>query len=305
MTAICILSSAEDVHARRVFEEVAGLGADVAIVDLSGARELTFDGDAVRVDDAVIDGGTVVWSRRPGQREVDARVVDHRLVTFVQHQWQHGFHGAVAATGCRIVNDPQRERRAQYKPWQLAVAAASGLRVPRTLVTNAPGKAEAFRAELARLGHRTIFKPLTPLLFHLGETREFTEGLATGETLELAPVIFQQCVERGVDLRLFVVGDRVVPAAVRSRHDELIDWRVDPDAAYEPAELPPATLRSVAAAVAAMGLDTASVDLRLDDRGDLYFFEANPAGQFLMLEPPLQVNLSRILAEHLIAQRTG
>nr|BFE61638.1 hypothetical protein GCM10020063_061640 [Dactylosporangium thailandense] len=66
----------------------------------------------------------MVWSRRPGLLEVDARVVDHRLVTFVRHQWQHGLHGAVAATGCR--------------PWQLAVAAASGLRVPRTLVTNAP-----------------------------------------------------------------------------------------------------------------------------------------------------------------------
>nr|BFE61637.1 hypothetical protein GCM10020063_061630 [Dactylosporangium thailandense] len=93
------------------------------------------------------------------------------------------------------------------------------------------------RAELARPGHRTFFKPLTPLLFHLGETREFTEGLATGETLELA--IFQQRVERGVDLRLFVVGDRVVPAAVRSRHEELIDWRVDPDTGRSPPRSPP------------------------------------------------------------------
>lgn len=301
-SAVVILSSPEDLHAQRVCEELRSKSISCHILDvareanhfaLSPHRELV-------VDDVCIGPPTVVWSRRPAARVVDPRVVDARMVRFVQQEWRHALHGGLLAVGCRVVNDPRQEYRAQFKPWQLTVAAKAGFPVPETAVTNSAAEAEAFRRRMAAQGSRTVFKSLTPLpWFHLGETREFTADVATGEVLGLAPVIFQQCIEKGVDLRVFVAGQDVVSAEVRTEHTELIDWRLDPEVAYQATTLSSNEAATVRKVVAGLGLDTASVDLRREPDGTLYFFEANPSGQFLMLEKPLGVNVAGIFAQFL------
>jgi glutathione synthase/RimK-type ligase-like ATP-grasp enzyme len=226
--------------------------------------------------------------------------VDPRLIEFTQHQWRHSFNGGLAAVGCRVVNDPTTEQRASFKPYQLKMAAASGLRVPETLITNSPEEAEAFRTRLAGAGRRTVYKPLTGLRYHLGETRELTESTDTGDSLRLAPVIFQQFVEKGRDLRVLVAGNHIAAAAVTTAHDELIDWRLDPLSGFETFTLGDDLTQAVQTVVRSLGLHTASLDLRMDRNGDIYFFEANPGGQFLMLDNGTHFVTAELFARSLI-----
>lgn len=305
IAAFCLLASSDDLHARAVRAEVQASGHTCAIVDIgTHARQLDLairgGSVAMCVDDVVIDTSTIVWTRRPEPRAVDPRVVDPRLVDFAQKQWRHAFFGGLSALGCRIVNDPAAEQRASFKPYQLKVAAASGLRVPETVITNSPEDAEAFRRRLDAVGMRTVYKPLTALRYHIGETRLLTDAIDTGDSLRLAPVIFQQCIERGRDLRVLVAGRHIAAASVTTPDDDLLDWRLDPRSDFAPATLSPGLERAVRRVVGDLGLHTASLDLRADPDGDVYFFEANPGGQFLMLDRGTTLNTAKLFAQSLI-----
>lgn len=63
---------------------------------------------------------------------------------FACNEARCGFGGVLQALDCLWVNDPVRAAAAEYKPVRLRAAAASGLRVPDSLVINDPGKAYAW-----------------------------------------------------------------------------------------------------------------------------------------------------------------
>ncbi|WP_432515228.1 hypothetical protein [Kineococcus sp. SYSU DK001] len=286
-------------------EAVEGFGLTCGFIDSRNMRALELEGDPrtprLVVDGLVVDARSTVWLRRPWRRAVPLDVVDDRLRRFAEGEWRHALLGGIAATGCRVVNDPASELKAQYKPWQLAVATRVGLPTPTTCVTNRPATAERFREQMAGSGHRTVYKPLTPLEYHVGETREFL-GLTdeSRASFEVAPVVLQQCIEKGIDTRVFIAGASMTGAKVLSRHGELIDWRMDPAVSYEPWDVPVALESRLRSLMEALNLQTGSCDFRLDPGGSPYFLEVNPGGQFLFLEDalgaPLSVDLARLLS---------
>src|SRR5262249_12930134 len=67
--------------------------------------------------------------------------------------------GGVLSALPRWLNHPAAIAAAEYKPVQLAYAAACGLAVPDTIVTNDPGQAAKFVAHVGA----AVYKPLTPV----------------------------------------------------------------------------------------------------------------------------------------------
>ncbi len=310
---IFIISGHEDVHAQAVLAALARDGADAAIIDMrafpkDAALSLAFGGEH---DARTLSTGgrthdlravRAVWWRRPQPYGVDAAITDPAAHYFVVHECHEAVEGLWRSLDASWINDPARDEAAARKVWQLDVARACGLQVPRTLVTNDPTRARAF-AE-AQGVERTIYKAFQGSEDAWRETRLLKPGeLDRIDLVRHAPVIFQAFVPADADLRVTIVGDRIFPAAIRSRADAYpIDFRMDMGGArIEACALPAAVEAGLRRLMARLGLVYGAIDLRRTPEGEHVFLEINPAGQWLFVEDQTGQPIAAALADKLAA----
>lgn len=127
---------------------------------------------------------------------------------WVADQSRFGLGGVLAALpGARYLNHPWRNRDAEYKPAQLATAAACGLAIPRTLMTNDLTDTRTFASANA-----VVYKPFwsTPYrsLDGVAQTvwTDTVEPGALDERVEAAAHLFQVRVDKNLDAFRLVFG---------------------------------------------------------------------------------------------------
>jgi glutathione synthase/RimK-type ligase-like ATP-grasp enzyme len=199
-----------------------------------------------------------------------------------------------------IVNDPFAEAIASRKPYQLAVARQIGIPIPKTLISNNSASVRAFWH--AQNGN-CIYKPLTAPSWTFAETRMLNEeDIAHLEMLRHAPIIVQEKIEKGVDVRVNIFGDAVFAAELSATIPEAdLDWRIDSTAQWYDHMLPDAVSHKLKVFLRAINLDYGCIDLRRQPDGEYRFFEINPSGQFLFAEIDTGQPLLRALARLLMA----
>lgn len=184
------------------------------------------------------------------------------------------FDQALDLTESLVVNRPSAMASNFSKPAQLQAIAATGLRVPPTLVTNDPGAVRAFHREHKRL----IYKSTSAVRSIVAEWTE-----AAGPSLERIrqlPVQFQALIP-GTDVRVHVIGERVEATRI---HSKGTDYRYDSATRMEPIILPEATAESCVRLTRSLELAFAGIDLRLTPEGDIYCFEVNPSPAYSYFE---------------------
>jgi len=205
----------------------------------------------------------------------------------------HGLMAVLAATGVFALDRLDVLRRAELKSLQLALARRVGLDVPRTLVSNDPA---AVRAFAARTPAGIVTKMMASFAIHDPEGREqvvFTnpvsqEDLADLDGLSLCPMTFQERVDKALELRVTVVGDRVMAASIDSNAlpRSRTDWRREGVAlldAWKHYELPADVHAKTLALMDALGLNYGAFDFIVTPEGRHVFLEVNPAGEFMWL----------------------
>jgi glutathione synthase/RimK-type ligase-like ATP-grasp enzyme len=301
---ILAVAPPEDEHAAEVVSRLRAAGEEVAWLDLARfPREASLavayePGERpqflLRDRDRDLDLGAcrAIWWRRPGAFVPRADVGGPEARRFAQAEAYAAFAGMWHTLRPRWVNDPVLQDVASRKTYQLAVAAAAGLAVPRTLVTSDPHEARAFLASLRR-GARldAVQKTLTPLV---DGDRGFTRRLAARdlderlEGVRHAPTLLQEYVD-GPDLRVVAVGPSLFAMEVDARRTEhpedcRRDWARGRTVARE-LELPADVARRLLEVRARLGLAYGAFDLRRRERdGAHVFLEVNPAGQWLYQE---------------------
>lgn len=289
--AVLIVAPEVDDHAPTVLSECDRLGVDAAMIDLSKADGSAFlewkAGPDLLVAEATIGDVDIsrthtIWWRRPKLPVVDHRLLDRRFRMHAFHQWDLAQRGIFASCQSRSVNDPAAERHAQTKAPQLIAAKAVGFRIPETVVTNSAARAEAFIKRLRNAGRACVFKTLYSGLYHSAETRGIYSVADHTDELSVAPLIFQERMRPGVDLRITVFGPFTFSTKVCTEHADILDWRIDPLHRYEPYKVDDQVITRLRSILTALGLVTGSFDLRLCE-GELVFFEVNPSGQFLFM----------------------
>lgn len=190
----------------------------------------------------------------------------------------------------------------------LQLARAAGLDIPATLLTN---DREALRA-FAAAHPRVVTKCASDgeMFDAGGETYAlYTSLVSAGEIDRLPPRIFpslvQEAVEKRWEVRVFYLDGECFPMAIFSQEDAQtqVDFRIYNHAAPNrtvPYRLPPPVEAGVHALMAALGLETGSVDLIRTPDGRHVFLEVNPVGQFAMVAEPCNYPLYRRVAEYLI-----
>jgi len=124
---------------------------------------------------------------------------------FARAEARRGMAGLLLSLPVRWLSHPSRVADAELKPLQLNLAAACGLTVPRTLLTN---DAEAAGELVAQLAGPMIYKPLSAPSVHVGgELRLIYATEVDGATLDaddtrLTAHLFQEWVPKQYDVRL-------------------------------------------------------------------------------------------------------
>ena len=234
-----------------------------------------------------------VWYRRPGAPDIAETVRSPSLREFAHRESQEALSGLWRTMGCFWMSRPDAINLARYKPRQLKSASDLGLNVPKTLITNSPDDVEDFLAECGQL----IAKPLFSGDIKFGDKRKvvFTtpvtrDELAARRSIELAPTLFQEYVNKQLELRVTVVGDRVFAASINSQDVDvaLHDWRRAPPGSlcFRSYTLPKSVSDKCASLVATFGLTFGTIDMVKTPDGDYVFLELNPNGQWGWLENP-------------------
>ena len=199
--------------------------------------------------------------------------------------------------GVRVVNPARVIERTVDKFFTSALLEEAGLRTPQTVVAQRLDDAmEAFR----RMGD-VIVKPLFGSNGR-GIVRVSDEEIAwrVFRALELERAVYyvqQALTHQGRDLRVFVVGQRVIAAVWRSADG----WRTNLSRGgrAERAELPPAWEELALSAARVVGAECAGVDLLPTPDGGVYVLEVNGSPGWRGLQPASGVDIAGAIVRHL------
>lgn len=204
--------------------------------------------------------------------------------------------------GVPVMNSPRAIERSVDKFYTTALLQEAGLPTPETVVCERTADA---MAAVEAMGD-VIVKPIFGSLGH-GMVRVSNPDVAYRvlRSLEQVRAVFyvQRAVEHGGgDVRVFVVGGRVLGAIERRASDG--DWRtnVSRGGSARPCELPPAWEQLALRAAAAVGADYAGVDLLPSREGTVFVLEVNGIPGWRGLQKATGLDVAGAIVEHLVGR---
>ncbi len=253
---------------------------------------------------------TAVWHRRLNFGARIPSTLDRQLRHASLSEASAAAHGMLASLKAFRVDEVRHIRHAENKQLQLQAARELGLDTPRTLTTNDPAAARAF-AKTCESG--MVTKMLSSFAVY-DEGRElvvFTnpvkpEELADLSGLSLCPVTFQELLAKSLELRVTVVGQRVMSASLdsgvsaRAAHD----WRRDGlrmVQSWRLYQLPGEVEEKILRLMDYFSLNYGAIDIILTPDGRHVFLELNPSGEFFWLERSPGLPVSEAIADLLLA----
>tara|TARA_B100000965_G_C19591040_1_gene757975 strand:+ start:1080 stop:2030 length:951 start_codon:yes stop_codon:yes gene_type:complete len=229
------------------------------------------------------------YFRRPGAPQLSGRL-DPAAERYCIGEWSYFLSSALNSLGNRWLNSPLSILAAEDKPRQLRLAIETGFLVPSTFVSNDI----QFAKDLLSKGE-VVAKSLNQGLIEVdgGEKVIFTTSISSlsvgdEDTISLSPVIFQEKINKTLDVRVTVVGARTFSAEILSQahKDTQTDWRRTSVLDVEHAQhvLPRDIEEKCVNLVAELDLKFGAIDLAVDQGGDYWFLEINPNGQWAWIE---------------------
>ena len=204
--------------------------------------------------------------------------------------------------GVPVMNSPRAIERSVDKFYTTALLQEAGLPTPETVVCE--GAADAMAAVL-EMGD-VIVKPIFGSMGH-GMVRISDPDVAfrVVRALEQTRAVFyvQRAVDHnGRDVRVFVVGGRVLGAIQRHASDG--EWRtnVSRGGSARPFELPPAWEQLALRAAAAIDADYAGVDLLPSRDGTVFVLEVNGIPGWRGLQQATGLDVAGVIVDHLVGR---
>lgn len=276
---ILVLGSSSD----KVFPQLVGAirdsGEALAVVDEDrperfAVRRVEADGrPRFHVEGDACSGGRpvgAIFVRHAVARTLDPRFL-RRLGTL-----QTDLNGMLRAADCPVINPPDNAFSNYSKPYQLALLAAAGFTIPRSLVTNVPAEAWRF---IDACAERVIFKGASNVMTFAQRFRpEHHERIAL---LPNCPTLFQEYVE-GPDYRVHVVGEEAFVTRLAASNEDYrrSALRDGEEIVAEAADLPPEILERCIRFTAELGLVVSGIDFKGRSEGEPVVLECNPYPQF-------------------------
>ena len=250
-----------------------------------------------------------VWHRRISFGAQLPKTLDKQLRHASLGETSAAAHGMLASLKAFRMDHLRHIRHAENKQLQLQVARELGLDIPRTLTTNDPTTVRAF-AESCENGIVTKMLSSFAIYEEGKELVVFTNPVKREELedlsgLNLCPATFQESLSKSLEIRVTVVGQRVMSAAVDSQVSARAthDWRRDGLSMlqdWRPYTLPIEVAEKILRLMDHFSLNYGAIDIILTPDGKHVFLELNPCGEFFWLERSPGLPISDAIADVLL-----
>lgn len=265
----------------------------------AGWRGVLDSGDrSARVEDI-----RAVYYRRPGRPDI-AEHVPEPYAAWAQNQADAALLNVLSALPARWINNPHVDRLASHKPQQLVAAVRSGLRVPRSIITNEPQAARDFAASV---NGPLICKPVLGGRLDTGAERALMVPTHTldptdiDDSLSLTAHYIQEAVPKAYEVRLAVVDGEPFACTIKATTAKAqTDWRTDPDALTTGVTTAPdAVISAVRRYLDFYHLSFGAFDFAVTPAGEWVFFECNPSGTWAWVESETGLPIAAAHADYL------
>lgn len=280
---------------------------------------------------------TSVWNRNFGGFVLSDGLTTYQE-NFVRSECLALVGSMYASLRCFWINPIYSEHLSGPKPLQLDIARRVGLSVPNTLVTNDLVAA----GEFAQSNPKTLFKvvsgvahiteppnskrvqnvfadrfslPAAPARPLQNNNRVPFASILTPDHLEKignivgCPVVFQEYIEKYVELRITIIGARIFAAEIHSQEFEetKIDFRhmnfVEGQRTvptHKAHVLPDEIVVKLLLLMGELNLVFGCVDMILTPEGEYVFLEVNPSGQWNWIEKLTGMKITEALVDILV-----
>ena len=253
-----------------------------------------------------------VWVRRPTAHRFDPTLREDDLY-FARRESHHALRALWGFLDCLWVNHPLEDGKPRYKLLQLQVANEVGLRTPRSLVTTEPEAVKQFYEEChGKMIHKVLAWPYiaddgpgTPVN-RMIYTNMVDLNKVDISRVKYCPCLFQEYVEKDVELRVTVVGERVFACEIHSQQSAnprtQIDWRNYSlhDTPHVAVTLPAPVEEACRQLVRKFDLQYSAMDLIRRPDGEYVFLENNPGGQYGWIEMLSGLPITEALGDLLV-----
>jgi RimK family alpha-L-glutamate ligase len=297
MMRVVILSARTGWHTDELTRALTARGHLAAVVP--------YEGLVARV----VDGGPAEALAEAGQTHLtseqisllDADVVLARIIpggSLEQLIYRVDALHWIENRGVRVVNSPRAIERSVDKFYTTTLLHEAGILVPETMVCE---RVEDAMAVVRAMGD-VVIKPIFGSLGHgMVRVSDPETALRVVRALDQIKSVFyvQRAIDHdGRDLRVFVVGGRVV-AAIERRAPKG-EWRTNVaiGASATAVDVSPEMERTAIAAAAAVGADYAGVDVLPARDGSTYVLEVNGIPGWQGLQQATGVDVAVSIVEH-------
>jgi hypothetical protein len=319
--AIVILGTRTDPHVDRVAKRLDVLGfRDTIIIDYHAGTtySLEFDRQARRrliVDGEPVPDACIVWDKTkiiPGSKYY-IRGDDESSAGYAAQEWRSYYKLIAAFAGSDSVNNI-RSRECMLKPYQQTVAASVGLLVPRTLVSNDKEDIARFQSRCGQMIMKSLSGAkvstrgegeLAPYIIMTMRVSAADIDSADESEFLYCPHFVQEEIGKHHELRIVVVGDRIIPFRIESQDHQSTrtDWRRAHNLnRFIRCDIPAILEERVSAFMRSMGLATGSLDLIVDNEGRFWFLECNQDGVWAWLDDLVDGEITNAFADELLGR---
>ena len=246
----------------------------------------TFDGET---------SFTSVWFRRTKLPNIEHQNITEKL--YLLNEYEALLKNLFFTINAKWVSDPYSIYQAENKLYQLKIASDLGFKIPNTLVTNSKENLKKFYFENSK---NVIIKPLSQSKINNDNETEFIftnilkeEHINQIDVYDLTPCIYQERIEKAIELRVTVVGENVFSAGVNSQTLETTktDWRKD-KLEFFIEDVPTKIKEKCILLVKNLNLKFGAIDLIKDKNDNYIFLEINPNGQWAWIENETGLKIS-------------
>ena len=252
---------------------------------------------------------TAIWHRRLSFGALIPATLDEQLRHASLGETRAAAHGMLASLKAFRMDHVRHIRHAENKQLQLQAARELGLDTPRTLTTNDPAAVRRFAKNCEggmvtkMLSSFAVYDEGKELVVFTNRVKP--EDLNDLSGLSLCPVTFQELLPKSLELRVTVVGQRVMSAALDSQVSARAahDWRRDGlrmIADWQHYQLPLEVEEKILRLMDYFSLNYGAIDIILTPDGRHVFLELNPSGEFFWLERTPGLRISEAIADVLL-----
>ena len=192
----------------------------------------------------------------------------------------------------------------------LSKAKEQGIKVPETIITSNKEDVIRFRKKYKEI----ITKNSTQGVFVYDKDQllnVYTQLLSDKDIKDLPdyffPTLFQEAIEKKVELRIFFIENEFYGSAIFSQQDEMtkVDFRnynFNKPNRTPPFELNNSDKEKFRILMKNLNLNSGSIDCIINKRNELVFLEVNPIGQYAQVSNPCNYFLDKKIAEYLMTK---